>query len=245
MASHEHSLTLNESICTRFQALQGMARRIVHDANNYYGIIQGYISLIEANLPRHEMIDKYLPPMKEALQSGIDFNKRLAAFYRESQPMVAEIDLPLVVQEVCEAFRREHDFTVDVRTVKAPGLVALDEPVFRILIDSLCKLAQHTRTLPALITIDQVELPEKDIRAMVFESHPGLYAAVTVELSLEQNTPETVIACLDPFALNSESPKDLGLALLYNHLRNHSGNLNVGHRGDTITLTLFYPEREQ
>jgi hypothetical protein len=245
MASQEHNISLNESIRTRFQALQGMARRIVHDANNYYGIIQGYISLIEANLPGHEMIDKYLPPMKEALQSGIDFNKRLAAFYRESQPMVAEIDLPLVVQEVCEAHRREHDFAVEVRTVTAPGRVAVDEPVFRILIDGFCKLAQHTKTAPARITIDQVELPEKDLRAMVFESPPGLYAAVTVDFSLEQNTPEAVVACLDPFALNSESPKDLGLALLYNHLRNHSGNLNVSHQGDTISKTLFYPVREQ
>jgi hypothetical protein len=245
MASQDHNITLNESIRSRFQALQGMARRIVHDANNYYGIIQGYISLIEANLAGHDMLDKYLPPMKEALQSGIDFNKRLADFYRESQPMVAMIDLPLVVQEVCETFGAEHDFAVAVRTVKAPGHVALDEPMLRILIHRLCTLVQHTRTLPALITINQVELPEKDIRAMVFESHPGMYAAVTVELSLEQNTPETVIACLDPFALNSESSKDLGLALLYNHLRNHNGNLNVIHRGDTITLTLFYPEREE
>ncbi|MFC1483524.1 hypothetical protein ACFL5M_03060 [Candidatus Neomarinimicrobiota bacterium] len=244
MVSHEHSVTLNESIHSRFQALQGMARRIVHDANNYYGIIQGYVSLIEANLAGHDMLDKYLPPMKEALQSGIDFNKRLADFYRESQPMVAEIDLPLVVQEVCEAFAVEHDFAVAVRTVKAPGRVALDEPVLRILIEGLCKLTQYAKTDPALITIDQVELPEKDIRAMVFESHPGRYAAVTMELSLEQNTPETVIACLDPFALNSESSKNLGLALLYNHLRNHHGNLNVIHRGDTITLILFYPERE-
>lgn len=244
MTSHEHRLTLNESIRARFQALQGMARRIVHDANNYYGIIQGYISLIEANLAGHEMIDKYLPPMKDALQSGIDFNKRLAAFYRESQPMVSEIDLPLVAQEVCENYRREHDFAVEVRTVKAPGQVAVNGQVFRILTNGLCQLAQHTRTLPALITIDQVELPEKDIRAMVFESHPGTYAAVTVKLSLEQNTPAAVIACLDPFTLNSEGSGDLGLALLYNHLRNHQGNLDVSRRGDSLSIALYYPERK-
>lgn len=244
MSSRQYRLTLNESLRTRFQALQGLARRIVHDTNNYYGILQGYISLLEANLTGHEMIDKYLPPMKEALETGIDFNKRLAEFYRESQPIVAAVDLSLVAREVCEAYRREHDIEVDINTENAPGSVAIDEPIFRILINGLCKLARHTQTRPARITIDRVELPATDIRAMVFESHPGIYAVVSAEFSLEQNTPEEVVACLNPFGFNSENCGDLELALMYNHLQNHHGNLDVTHQGDFLRIALFYPERK-
>lgn len=246
MSSSRNTLTLNESIRTRFEALQCMARRIVHDGNNYYGILQGYISLLETNLSGHEMVDKYLPPMKEALQSGIDFNKRLAAFYRESQPMVAEIDLPLVVGEVCENYRREHDLEVEVVTENGPDHISVDEPLFRILIEDLCKLALHTQTRPARFNINRTELAESDIESMVLDSAPGTYAEISVQFSLAQHTPETVINCLNPFVFNTENSnsRGLGLALLYNHLRNHQGNLDVSYDNDSIRITLVYPERK-
>jgi hypothetical protein len=245
MPSPQDSFTLNESLHSRFQALHCMARRIVHDTNNYYGILQGYISLLEANLPGEELIEKYLPPMKEALQAGIDFNKRLAEFYRESQPMLTEIELPVVVQEVGESYRRAHDLEVDVTIEKEPGIVAVNEPIFRILMEGLCKLAQYTHTRPVRFIIDHVKLPEKDIRAMVFESQPGAYAVISVEYSLEQNTPEAVVACMNPFGFESEHSQDLGLALLYNHLRHHQGNLDVRRSGDSLGIALYYPEREE
>ena len=246
MSSSRNTLTLNESIRTRFEALQCMTRRIVHDGNNYYGILQGYISLLETNLSGHEMVDKYLPPMKEALQSGIDFNKRLAAFYRESQPMVVEIDLPLVVGEVCEQCRRELDLEVEVVTENGPGRVSLDEPLFRILLENLCKLAGHTQTRPARFNISRAELGEHEIETMVFDSSPGTYAEISMQFSLAQHTPEAVINCLNPFAFTTETSnsQDLGLALLYNHLRNHRGNLDINHDGDSLRIAMFYPERK-
>ena len=246
MTSRQPCLTLNESIRARFEALQCMARRIVHDGNNYYGILQGYISLLEANLSGHEMVDKYLPPMKEALQSGIDFNKQLAVFYRESQPMVAEIDLPLVVREVCEHCRRELDLEVEVVTGNGPDRVSVDEPLFRILIENLCKLALHTQTRPARLNVSWIRLAGNDIQTMVFDGSPGMYAEISMQFSLAQHTPDAVINCLNPFAFNDETSnsRDLGLALLYNHLRNHQGNLDISHDGDSLRIALFYPERK-
>ncbi len=50
-------------------------------------------------------------------------------------------------------------------------------------------------------------------------------------------------AFLDPFVLDEDSSRDLGIALLFNTLGNHGGNLDVAAEDQLVTITLYFPRK--
>ncbi len=243
-ASLDNQVTLNESIRHKVHALQTMARKIIHDTNNYYGILQGYLSLLEMESADDEKLRKFLPPMKEALRSGIDLNKRLAEFYRPSQEMVTEVDLASVTREVCAAFAQEHDFAVEVIISGKPKPILLNEPAIRALVGNLCSLARKTGTSPARLELVPAGLEEAAITAMVLQSQPGPYLCLRTTISLADYHQEEDTEFLNPFAFEPDDSSGLGLALLYNTLQNHGGNLDITSRDKCLTLNLYLPSSQ-
>ncbi|UCD37441.1 MAG: hypothetical protein JSW54_11510 [Fidelibacterota bacterium] len=240
-ASPEQQITINESIRRKMHALQTMTRKIAHDTNNYYGIIQGYFSLLETPSADNDLLQKYLPAMKEALLSGIELNQRLARFYRESQGMVAPADLVAVAGEVCAAFKQEHNFTAQVVARKDVEPVLLDESAFRSLIENLCLLARKTGTDPAVMELAPVQLEDEAVAAMVLDSRPGRYIRLLMTISLADFPQTEDTEFLNPFFIDPHRSEDLGLALLYSFLRNHHGNLDVTLQDHDLTLAIYLP----
>ncbi len=245
MAPLDNQVTLNESIRRKIHALQTMAQKIVHDTNNYYGILQGYLSLLEMKSADDENLCKFLPPMKDALQSGIDLNKRLAKLYRLSQEMVTEVDLASVAREVCAAFAQEHDITVEVIVSGKQKPILLNEPTIRALVGDLCLLVEKSGTSPAQLELAPSELEEEAIAAMVLESQPGPYVCLRTTISLAEYPQEEDTEFLNPFAFEPDDSSGLGLALLYNTLQNHGGNLDITSRDKCLTLNLYLPSSQE
>jgi len=241
-ASFDNQVTLNESIRRKVHALQTMAQNIVHDTNNYYGILQGYLSMLEMKSGDDENLRKFLPPMKEALQSGIDLNKRLVEFYRLGQEMITDVDLAAAAREVCATFARDQEFTVDVIVSGELKPVPLNEAAIRSLVGDLCLLAKETGTSPAQLELAPAELEEEAIAAMVLESRPGPYLRLRITISLADYPQEEETEFLNPFALEQDYSSGLGLALLHNTLQNHGGNLDVASQDKYITLNLYFPQ---
>ena len=241
-ASFDNQVTLNESIRRKVHALQTMAQNIVHDTNNYYGILQGYLSMLEMKSGDDENLRKFLPPMKEALQSGIDLNKRLVEFYRLGQEMITDVDLAAAAREVCATFARDQEFTVDVIVSGELKPVPLNEAAIRSLVGDLCLLAKETGTSPAQLELAPAELEEAAIAAMVLESRPGPYLRLRITISLADYPQEEETEFLNPFALEQDYSSGLGLALLHNTLQNHGGNLDVASQDKYITLNLYFPQ---
>jgi len=243
--SLDNQITLNESIRRKVHALQTMAQKIVHDTNNYYGILQGYISMLEMKSKDDENLRKFLPPMKEALQLGIDLNKSLAEFYRPGYQMITNVDLTAAVREVCATFAQSQKFTVHVVVSGELKPVLLNEAAIRSLVGDLCLLAKVTGTSPAQMELTPVELEAEDIVAMVLESQPGPYLRLCMAISLANYPQEEETEFLNPFALKPDHTSGLGLALLYTTLQSHGGNLNVVSRDKYVTLNLYFPRRPE
>jgi signal transduction histidine kinase len=224
-------------------ALQSLTRKIVHDTNNYYGILQGYISLMETTAAGDEILAKYLPPMKEALQAGIDLNKRLSAFYRESPVLVADTDLTAVVREECAAFASEHGFRVEVVSQEVIEPIPLDEPAVRSLVGNLCLLAMKTGTTDARLELTLMHLGDEDLAGMVLDSRPGGYLCLLIAVSLADYPQVEATEFLNPFALEPDHSGELGLALLVSLLQNHGGNLDVTIRDHLLSMAIYFPQR--
>ncbi|UCH62372.1 MAG: hypothetical protein JSU77_11290 [Fidelibacterota bacterium] len=234
-------ITLNESIRYKVHALQILARKIIHDTNNYYGILQGYLSLLEMQLSDDEDLRKFLPPMNQALRSCVELNKRLAESYRPSQVMVTEVDLASITREVCATFSQEHDFAIEVIVSGKPEPILLNEPAIRALVGDLCSLARKTGTSPAKLELAPAGLEEAAITAMVLQSQPGHYLRLRTTISLADYGQEEDIVFFDPFAFEPDDSLGLMLALLYNTLQNHGGNLDITNHDKRLTLNIYLP----
>ena len=243
--SPANRLTLNESIRRKVHALQSMTRKLVHDTNNYYGILQGYFSLLESTASSDENLAKYLPPMKEALQAGIDLNRRLAAFYRETPAMVADTDLASVVREACTAFTDAHDFQVEVISDDALEPLPLDKTAVRSLVGDLCMLVMKAGTAHPRLVLTAMHLGEEPLAGMVLESRPGDYVRLEICISLADYPQAEETEFLNPFALNPDHREGLGLALLISNLQNHGGNLDVSLADHLLTMAIYFPQRPQ
>ncbi len=240
-APTNNRITINESLRRKYHAVETMAQNIAHDTNNYYGIIQGYISLIEVQKKDDEKLGEMLHPMKEALRSGIALNKRLATFYRTTDVMGAETDLVAALKDVCTTFSREQGFVVEVLAEEALPSVYLDEPSLRHLAGDLCLLAKVTGTVPARLELAPRQLDEEAIASMVLSGRPGDYVRLQTRIFLANYPQQEETEFLNPFAFDTGEPNGLGLAPLYGTLRNHGGNLDVTLDGDNLTLALYFP----
>ena len=80
MVQPESSITLNESVRRKVQALQAFARKIAHDTNNFYSVLQGYISLIAMSVTSDRDLQKFLLPIVNVLHAQLREHKTIEFF---------------------------------------------------------------------------------------------------------------------------------------------------------------------
>ena len=234
---------LNLLVRYKYHALRKLLQKVVHDTNNYFGVFQGYISLLEMTMEDNQVLEKYLPPMKDALQSGIGLNTLLSRYYRVAPPMLIQVDLTALAKEVCKQHTTEHNFTVTVVAEESLPAVPLEEPAVRQILVELCRLAQDTGTSGASMLFDSQRLEAHELAGMVLESIPGDYIRLQLTVATDKFEQEEVTEFLNPFALNQSIKADLGLGLLVPMLRNHGGTLDLSLVNERLTLALHFPAK--
>lgn len=241
MAQPESSITLNESVRRKVHALQSLARKIAHDTNNYYSVLQGYISLIEMRGTSDQELQKFLPPMKDALDSGIALNRVLATYYRPAQVMVVPVDLAQLAREECENFEKTYKFTVTANVGGRLEPVSLEEPAVRSVVRNLCLLAQVTKTPKARLELSSAELDDDTIKGMVLESRSGTYICMRLTVTLVDYPQQEETEFLNPFVLSLDQKQDPGPAMIFQVMQNHGGNLDITSQDQKLTMSLYFP----
>lgn len=241
MAQPESSITLNESIRRKVEALQTLARKIAHDTNNYYSVLQGYISLIEMRGTNDQELQKFLHPMKDALDSGIALNRALATFFRPTQVMVVPVDLAHLAGEECENFAKTYTFTVKAIVEGRLNPVSLEERAVRSLVRNLCLLAQVTQTPHARLELSSAELDDGAIKGMILESRSGAYICMRLTVTLVDYLQHEETEFLNPFVLSLDQKLDPGLAMIFQVMQNHGGNVDITSQDHKLTVSLYFP----
>lgn len=243
MSAVETEVNLNQVLRRKDYALRQLIRKVVHDTNNYYGVFQGYISLLDMSSLDKDLLGKYLPPMKDALRSGIRLNNRLTAYYHVASPMLIEMDLSALANEVCARQAAEHNFTVTVTTEADFPPVSVEEPSMRSLLANLCLLAEETATADASLLLDSQWLDAVQLAAMVLDSQPGDYLRLQLTIRTAKFEREDVTEFLNPYQISPNHNTDLGLGMLLPVLRNHGGNLDLASNDEHLTLAIYFPLR--
>ena len=237
------AISLNESLRRKLGASRLMAQKITHDTNNYYGILQGYISLMEMKSPLEGKQGEYLEAMTEALQAGIRLNRVLASIYRQTSAMVALADLAALAREVSRLHADEHGTSVEVIVADEVAPFLFEESSLQKAIAYLCLLAQTTSTPQPQLIIARTELHAESISELVLHSRPGPYVTLEMSVALSTYEQDEETAFLNPFALSFNGDNGLGLAELFSILENHDGSLDVSKADERLTLRLHFPYR--
>ena len=234
------TVTLNRKTRRTWKALKRLTQRLVHDSNNIYGAIQGYLSLLEMSPDGNEQLRKYLVSMQEALDSGIRRNKALAGFYRQTQVMIIETDPLALAKGAVDQFAVDHSFEA---VIDAPGDITplqLEEPAFAKFISYLCHLLKAAASGDPVIALLMQSLREEQLGDFVMESPPGDYLLVQVQTSAGEleGGPTTF---LEPFQMAISEDAVLGMGELLPIIFNHGGNLDLQLEGELLTLNAYFP----
>ena len=231
---------LNASVRRTWEALRDLTKRIVHDSNNVYGAIQGYLSLLEMAGTGSDQLTKYLNAMQEALEVGKVRNKALAAYYREQQVMVIAIDpVALARQALAESTAAPEIRPSITAETDLPPLQA-EEPAFVDFIDLLCILAKQTGTADPHISLKETELTAAQIADMVMEGKPGAYLQISMTIDTTSMHGD-VTGFLQPYRMNNVPEADLGVGRLMPILANHGGNLDLVQDNGSLQLNMYFP----
>jgi len=220
-------------------ALRKFAQKIAHDTNNYYGVIQGYVSLLEMQMKDDERVAKCLDPIKSALDSGIKLNKQISSLYRTTDIMVVRENLAELVKSTTAEFAAANNYIVDVNGETEE--VLLEVPVATKLIKDLCMLAKTAGNPKATFVLDSVTLSEDEAARMILDAPAGKFVQITFEINtaeMEQND-ETLL--FNPFNTSADDSNDLGVGGIFGILRNHGGNLDMASNDQTMIIKIYFP----
>ncbi len=238
MSVKSKDIGLNVALRSQFKAMGSLAQKIVHDTNNYYGVIQGYLSLIEMGVDAGQDIAKYLPPMYETLNSGIDLNKKLRAFYQASDPMFHTISLPEVARDALRAFKKVHSIAPQLNIAKDIGNVALDINGVNTILASLCLLAKECGTGSEL-SIAHANLSREEIERMILPADEDVYIGFELDTPVSDSFLEDSLDFLTPFRISDDPQNDIGLALIFNIASNHHGTIDLNITGHRLILSVY------
>jgi len=243
MANQEPTYTLNQNIRQCVTALQKLAQRVAHDTNNYYGVIQGYVSLLEMGGVQDDTLQKALNAIGEAVDAGVAFNRSLASFYRSAALIAMPVKPGDLAREVCSEYSKKQNYSVAIEENGAISELPLDEPAVRAIIESLCILAQKTNTEEATLALASVNLEATAISSMVFDSAPGDYLQLRMDFAVNEDEPGE-LSFLDPFIITSDVKNDLGLARIFPDISRHQGNLDIIIEDRKASLVLYFPKKQ-
>lgn len=242
----------------KMETVGTLAGGLAHDFNNVLGGIIGTLSLIRFKLNSNqeialEKLKEHITTMEESSQRAADMVQQLLALSRKKELSFAPVDLNLTIKHVnkiCQnTFDKSIDLDVSYNTNRA--MTSADPTQIEQMLLNLCVNAYHAMT----IMVPQgekrggtlkVELEHKHISAEVAtiheESSPGNYWMLKVKDTGVGISSEIISKIFDPFYTTKEKNKGtgLGLAMVYNIIKQHKGFIEVDSELNKGTVFKVY-----
>jgi PAS domain S-box-containing protein len=229
----------------KMEIIGTLAGGIAHDFNNILTGITGTVSLLEFKIERPgalsaDEIKRNLAILKQSADRAADMVKQLLALSRHRKPVLERIDLNAVASGVYEICKNSFDkkIKLNFNYMEGGALVMADETQMGQVLLNLCVNArdamtimrpdgqEHSGELSVFIEkMDADRLLELKIPEMAVRSHCRLRVRDTgVGMSLE-----TISRIFDPFFTTKQKGEGtgLGLAMVYNIVKQHEGVIDI------------------
>ena len=233
----------------KMDSIGKLSSSMAHDFGNLLAAIMGNLEFLQAHCGEHYGADgeliECLDEMRQAVQHGTEFTRRLLGFARRDTSDTNTVDVGAVVREVADLIRRSfNNSTIEVDVAEDCRIFGNQERLHQVLMN-LCMNAKDAMPEGGRLTLRgrrmQLDL-EQAISVPLLS--PGVYVVLEVEdtgIGMDEATRRRVF---EPFFTTKGPGKGtgLGLATVYGIVRSHGGQVHVdSERERGTTFRLFFP----
>jgi PAS domain S-box-containing protein len=227
----------------KLEALGQLAAGVAHDFNNLLVAIMGSVQLAQVAKTPSEQKELLNDAVSACLSAG-DLTRRLLAFGRAQAVKEQAVDLSELLTETLHLLQRliPPGITVEVNVTAGLPPVLGDRGQFEQVVMNLCLNARDAMPSGGLLRISAMPVPlGSQPPSSGRELRFGHYVCLTVEDTGSGIPPERVSRIFEPFFTTKEQGTGLGLATVYNIVKQHGGTIDLASepgRGSTFKVYL-------
>ena len=245
----------------KMEIIGSLAGGIAHDFNNILGGIIGSISLLEFKLKKRDLfprqeIDDDLETLKISAERAMKMVEQILGISRRKRLSMGVTDLGKIVGHVYEICKNTFDkkIVLDFRHETDGGCIVIgDATQLEQILLNLCINAHDAMTIMRPLTeeyhgtlsVTLTRVPsDRGFRALYPDAREGEYICLRVRdtgVGMDDYTLERVF---DPFFTTKDKDRGtgLGLAMVYNIVRQHEGIIDVySEEGTGSSFHVFIP----
>ncbi len=234
----------------KLEAVGGLAAGVAHDFNNLLQAIGGYAELMAGERDLSEVMKEGVTEIRATTQRGRELTKQMLAASRKVESQKKPVHIGNAIRELEKLFKRSVPKDVEINVaVKDENCVAeLDPSQFDQILMNLVVNAGHAMPQGGRlnITIGAAMLGDEQHR-----NHPSARTGRHVIIEVTDTgcgmSPSVLKRIFEPFFTTKAPGKGtgLGLSVVYNIVKNHSGQITVDSvEGKGTTFRLFFPATE-
>jgi len=244
----------------KMESIGILAGGLAHDFNNVLAAMLGNLSLLQyklnvsRELPVHEIQD-YLTQMESAGQRAVDMVRQLLTLSRRNQIDLVPVDLNLTMKHIRKLGENTFDKSVQVVThpVPCPAYVLADATEMEQVLLNLCINGIHAMTImrgegvvwggKLTVAVDQV-LVDPLFRKRYPDAAGNAYWKLSVADTGVGMEPKESARIFEPFFTTKSQGQGtgLGLAMVYNIVKQHQGFVDVySVPGQGSTFHIYLP----
>jgi PAS domain S-box-containing protein len=241
----------------KMEIIGTLAGGIAHDFNNILTGITGTVSLLEFKIERPgalsaDEIKRNLGVLKQSADRAADMVKQLLALSRHRKPVLERIDLNAVASGVYEICKNSFDkkIKLNFNYLEGGAFVMADETQMGQVLLNLCVNARDSMTIMrpegaerfGVLSVSVEKLDDNQFLQSRFPKESARsYCRFRVCDTGVGMSPETISRIFDPFFTTKQKDEGtgLGLAMVYNIVKQHGGVIDIDSRvsiGTTVDV---------
>lgn len=229
----------------KMETVGTLAGGLAHDFNNVLGGIVGTLSIIKFKLDKgkeisNESLKDYLKTMEESGNRAVDMVQQLLSLSRKSEVSFVPIDLNLSIKHVLKICQNTFDKSIQLCSsfMEHPAVVNADATQIEQVLLNLCVNANHAMTIMRSpdehpggvlnISLEMVTVDKIFCKTHVEAEEVDYYKILISDTGIGMDS-TTMAKIFDPFFTTKEKGKGtgLGLAMVYNIVKQHHGFIDV------------------
>lgn len=244
----------------KMEAVGTLVGGLAHDFNNVLGGILGSVSVLELilqdeSLNKGDEVSSFIDTLKRSSERAADMIRQLLSLSRKQRMEFSPVDLNRSLENVLNLCRNSlpKSVTLDFGFHETPVMVSADPTRIEQAILNLCLNASHAMTIMRGDSATEGGIlraragiagpGETSVTAHPLATGGGSYAFISVGDDGVGMDEETRKRIFEPFftTKDSGSGTGLGLAMVYNIVRQHGGFIDVDSspgRGSTVSFYL-------
>jgi PAS domain S-box-containing protein len=231
----------------KMEAIGRLAGGVAHDNNNMIGVILGYASLLEKDIPTTDPAVSKVKSIIAAAERSANLTNQLLAFSRQQiiAPVVVRINDELnSLQRMLESLVGE-DIKLLMHPMEALWNIRIDPTQFTQIVTNLATNARDAIANTGTITIETMNVKMSEPKATPLgDIASGEYVVLSFSDSGSGMDAATIAQIFEPFFTTKPKGKGtgLGLSTVFGIIKQNNGFINVCSSVDRgTTFTIYFP----